>query len=1556
MRQSLVFALFLSAAGAFAQAPYLVKDLGNAGGSALTVSSTPNAFLSSGNTLFFTATTETNGLEPWVHDANGTRLLRDINAGTVGSNVLQFIELTPGVVIFGADDGVNGSQLWRSDGTAAGTSLIKVVNATTSFITASFAHGGKGFFFVNDGVHGREPWVTDGTAGGTQLLAETLPGTSGTSAWSFFRFNNTTYLFAAGGIWTTDGTPGGTTLSIPLAAYRLPVAVTAGAFYFFGYDAVHGYEPWKSDGTVAGTSMIEEIRSGVTTYSSAIAPTASGAVFFADDGGSGGGRLWTTGGTAANTFPLQAFPASGTANYVGGLWATSSGGVIVSAGGSNIWRTDGTEAGTYLSFAMNGPSFGFIDAFGKIYFSSYLGGSELTLFQFDGSQGATPVSVRPDVRVANVTATGGKLWFSGKDATNGSEPWVSDDGTTNGTHLVANLAPDPARSSKPVNLTPAGAYLYFHPEWPRELWRSDGTSGGTFELTDIDNNLGSPPPFASLTPFGGNVYYVHGHSDFYRVDGVNGAATKVGVYDIDAIVADETRMYLWGYGWASVLSSDGTAPGTIQLYDPNEPNHLRGHSDYITVLTHGGYGWIRCSHGLFRTAGTVATTQRVVSVPETSYLTGGFTAAGGLLYSVMIATTHGAELWRSDGSGGGSFVVKDANPGTASSNPSYLTPAGRLLFFTAFDPDHGTELWRSDGTAAGTFLVKDIRPGTASSAPSTLAAIGEVVYFAANDGTSGVELWKSDGTEAGTVLVRDIGPGPFSSRPSWLAAAGGRIWFSANDGLHGYELWSSDGTEGGTGIAGDIIPGSSSSSPDQMTPAESLLFFTATTDAEGRELWALPLTAGYVSVTGGRTAEGNTGTRALRFTIRRHGVSSGAASVAYATSPGTATAGTDYTPVAGTIDFAAGQTVKTVDVTIHGDTVTELNETLFLLLSSPAGVALQDAVGAGLIDDDDLQADLAAGLVQNVSSGEAMRMLKVTNLGPSNARAITVTFTESPYELSVYSPDGVTCTNTIPSQCTIPFLQPGESRTWRLSLSNKKGLVDPAMPPGQTVTVQVSAAVTDPVPSNNTASWMTTDNGMLLLPAKLVAGTSATATFDLGANAASATDVTLSSSAANVAVTPATARIEAGQRTASFTLTTSAGAGRTLLTATIAAQTQAALVVPVVANGQSPLLDVAIVADNQSTLEYGELFIIPVRVAARYPDGTVPAGLVTLFDENGTVLSQLALDTAGAATFTRPQPAPGQYQYRVGYSGDARFNPLTAALPAITVSKTRPTLTIHAPSLHCSSTVVVRVVLEGDYDGAPAPTGTVTLSAWQTNLGTYTLSPNGQPGQSEVTATVTFANGFSYIHGLYSGDGSFVTVYHEKGISIGCTAMNLVATATSTTNVALTWTRPVSTAVTTYDVRRATSIEGPFELITRTSGLSASDTTAQPGRVYVYYISASAALNPPFYHSAVEIASTFAYTDHPLVSGMRVKSAHLSELRTMVSALRTAAGLPALPFTGSVAPGNVVKAVHVAELRSSIDASRARLGLPAINWTQPNAVSGARIRAATLQELRGTAN
>src|SRR5687767_9958012 len=94
-------------------------------------------------------------------------------------------------------------------------------------------------------------------------------------------------------------------------------------------------------------------------------------------------------------------------------------------------------------------------------------------------------------------------------------------------------------------------------------------------------------------------------------------------------------------------------------------------------------------------------------------------------------------------------------------------------FFVVDDGVHGAEPWITDGTPGGTFLLRDVRPGPAGSNVRAATPAGDRLYFTADDGLTGQELWRTDGTPEGTVLVADIHPGAESSAPLALAAAGG---------------------------------------------------------------------------------------------------------------------------------------------------------------------------------------------------------------------------------------------------------------------------------------------------------------------------------------------------------------------------------------------------------------------------------------------------------------------------------------------------------------------------------------------------------------------------------------------------------------------------------------------------------------------------------------------------------------------------------------------------------------------------------------------------------------
>ena len=221
------------------------------------------------------------------------------------------------------------------------------------------------------------------------------------------------------------------------------------------------------------------------------------------------------------------------------------------------------------------------------------------------------------------------------------------------------------------------------------------------------------------------------------------------------------------------------------------------------------------------------------------------TPVGDTLYFGASDGTHGSEPWTTDGTESGTQLLLDVNPGTESSvdfPPSGpWINLGQTLLFPANDGQQGMELWRSDGSPGGTAIVADLVPGTAGVLPEKMTVVDET--FAYFFGWGGKQIWRTDGSEQGTAPLGRIEIGPYSGS-NWrtLFVVGTTLFYESADRDHGYELWMSDGTEEGTGLAADINPGPDDSTPRSLGAIGTTLLFSAQDGEHGRELWAFPVT------------------------------------------------------------------------------------------------------------------------------------------------------------------------------------------------------------------------------------------------------------------------------------------------------------------------------------------------------------------------------------------------------------------------------------------------------------------------------------------------------------------------------------------------------------------------------------------------------------------------------------------------------------------------------------------------------------------------------------------
>ena len=311
-----------------------------------------------------------------------------------------------------------------------------------------------------------------------------------------------------------------------------------------------------------------------------------------------------------------------------------------------------------------------------------------------------------------------------------------------------------------------------------------------------------------------------------------------------------TKALLLEAGMNRLWVTDATTTGTIKLSDTLVYDGAGGllNGQYIFAATSPTFG-----SELWITNGTVAGTRLVRDIYPG--ITGGepqddFALLNGYLYFSASTQNEGRELWRTDGTAGGTTIVKDIIPGPGGSalKGRYdIASTGGYLLFNSTTAAAGYELWRSDGTDAGTFLLKDINPGPASSSPSAYQVYNGIVLFWAETAAEGRELWRTDGTGTGTTIVKDIRSGPASSintgfpmpTISILYSFNNRMLFTADDGTHGEEVWTTDGTLAGTYMLQDINPG-----PDRSyitlpasVPMNGKLFFAAYQQGSGSELW-----------------------------------------------------------------------------------------------------------------------------------------------------------------------------------------------------------------------------------------------------------------------------------------------------------------------------------------------------------------------------------------------------------------------------------------------------------------------------------------------------------------------------------------------------------------------------------------------------------------------------------------------------------------------------------------------------------------------------------------------
>jgi len=397
---------------------------------------------------------------------------------------------------------------------------------------------------------------------------------------------------------------------------------------------------------------------------------------------------------------------------------------------------------------------------------------------------------------------GNKLLFTANDGVNGYETWLTD-GTTAGTirmndNLVdlnethyyfrgGNVGQGIGKTNGTAastvlikdgftyvsRLTEVGGIRYFVANVDtanmNELWKTDGTTAGTVVVKKLRPNS-----------------YVNAYT-------TNLLAAPNGT-DLYFTANDGTGMALW--------KSDGTTAGTtVVKYFANTPQHKIGN---LVNYNNETYFWAYNSssyQSLWKTNGTTAGTVLVQQKIEANLASGNIIVYNNKIYfqgiRQLASTYYGWELWVSDGTDAGTYMFFDISPDIpddviGGGNPTGFKIVNNLLLFKANTVSTGHELWITDGTANGTFILNDVFPGTTSGVISYNNATNELnkLFFTGFDGNQRM-LWETDGTVAGTVPLYDISESdlPISTSPGYI---NDRLLFMKETIAYGNEIWSFD--------------------------------------------------------------------------------------------------------------------------------------------------------------------------------------------------------------------------------------------------------------------------------------------------------------------------------------------------------------------------------------------------------------------------------------------------------------------------------------------------------------------------------------------------------------------------------------------------------------------------------------------------------------------------------------------------------------------------------------------------------------------------------------------
>lgn len=706
----------------------LVRDIASG-------SSGPAHLKALGNIVFFSADSNTSaGRELWKSDgtSGGTVQVANINTGSYGNSNPVYLTTMKNRLFFVADNGsANGQELWFSNGNTSGTALVKDINVGSAgslienFVVTNQGASSTLFFWASSSGNGLDLWSSNGTTSGTSLVKNIAPGASN-AVNSFYSSDyyplppdmavvgNTVYFSATDGIngfqlWKSNGTASGTSLvkQINANASASPAKFyTSGSvFYFQASDGTaNGLELWKSDGTADGTVMVKNISTGSYGSEPENFKIFNNELYFTADG----------------TARIKNFSSNIDPDAELNVPNPDSNDIS----GRQIWKTDGTPSGTVMVDSVGLPDKNFLNfattsvgLFFSLYYSDPDSGEVYGLWKVNSGPSNTVMLKNLPIgeygaETVDFGVLNDRLYFSAGGA-QGVELW-STDGTVVGTELLKDIALG-ADSSSPGGFSKMGANLYF---WANdrvngsEFWKTDGTEVNTVMVKDLNGDTSSSSP-RGITTVGNQVFFYDSSLfDIWKSDGSTSGTRFVKSLGVGSYLTipegflrlNDSELFFIAYPFDDdeIWKSNGTTIGTGKFYDVfpgsvGEITSLKNIDDkiYFSASTNGDMDTTWVTNGM--ATGTLMLT---------SYDRG-----------VCGCSTQPApnEFWKFGGS----------------------------VYFTAKNPLSGYEIFRTDGTATGTVMMSDIYSGLGDSCSLNYIDLNGYLYFSATNGIDGKELWRA---------------------------------------------------------------------------------------------------------------------------------------------------------------------------------------------------------------------------------------------------------------------------------------------------------------------------------------------------------------------------------------------------------------------------------------------------------------------------------------------------------------------------------------------------------------------------------------------------------------------------------------------------------------------------------------------------------------------------------------------------------------------------------------------------------------------------------------------